>query len=71
MHWIVPTEENLTNGKLKTRPWEAADQLGANSALTSTQYTRPVLKHIILRQSEIWLASQCTKLEKCAFKTKG
>ena len=35
--------------KLENRLWEAADQLRANSALTSTEYFMPVLGLIFLR----------------------
>lgn len=41
--------ENLT--KLENRLWEAADQLRANSKLTSTEYYMPVLGLIFLRHA--------------------
>lgn len=37
--------------KLEKRLWEAADQLRANSKLTSTEYCMPVLGMIFLRQA--------------------
>lgn len=35
--------------KLESRLWEAADQLRANSKLTASQYSMPVLGLIFLR----------------------
>ncbi len=66
MHWIAPSEKDLANGKLETRLWEAADQLRANSGLTSAQYSQPVLGLIFLRFAEVRFAAQRTKLEKQA-----
>lgn len=37
--------------KLESRLWEAADQLRANSKLTSTEYYMPVLGLIFLRHA--------------------
>lgn len=64
MHWTAPTEKDLANGKLETRLWEAADQLRANSGLTSAQYSQPVLGLIFLRFAEGRFAAQRAKLEK-------
>jgi type I restriction enzyme M protein len=69
MHWIAPSEKDLANEKLKARLWEAADQLRANSGLTSAQYSQPVLGLIFLRFAEVRFAAQRTKLERCIFKT--
>ena len=41
--------ENI--GQVETRLWEAADQLRANSALTSTEYFMPVMGLIFLRHA--------------------
>src|SRR3954471_18745981 len=43
MHWIAPSATNGDNHILEKRLWEAADQLRANSGLTSAQYSTPVL----------------------------
>lgn len=37
--------------QVETRLWEAADQLRANSALTSTEYFMPVMGLIFLRHA--------------------
>jgi type I restriction enzyme M protein len=63
MHWVVPTERDTDNGALEKRLWEAADQLRANSGLTSAQYSQPVLGLIFLRFAEARFAAQRTKLE--------
>lgn len=39
--------------KIESRLWEAADQLRANSKLTSTEYSMPVLGFIFLRHAHI------------------
>jgi type I restriction enzyme M protein len=49
MHWIAPSEKDLAQDTLEKRLWEAADQLRANSGLTSAQYSQPVLGLIFLR----------------------
>ena len=43
MQWIAPSEKDTANGTLEERLWAAADQLRANSGLTSQQYGPPVL----------------------------
>ena len=43
MHWIAPSEKDTANEALEKRLWNAADQLRANSGLTSAQYSQPVL----------------------------
>jgi type I restriction enzyme M protein len=64
MHWIAPSERDTANGTLEKRLWEAADQLRANSGLTSAQYSQPVLGLIFLRFAEARFAAQRSKLEK-------
>ncbi len=39
MQWIAPPEKDGSE-TLESRLWEAADQLRANSGLTSAQYSR-------------------------------
>ena len=39
----------MANNELEKRLWDAADQLRANSALTSQEYSRPVLGLIFLK----------------------
>lgn len=52
MQWIAPSERDAGNDALEKRLWEAADQLRANSGLTSAQYSQPVLGLIFLRFAE-------------------
>jgi type I restriction enzyme M protein len=64
MHWVAASEKDTANGTLEKRLWEAADQLRANSGLTSAQYSQPVLGLIFLRFAEVRFAAQRAKLEK-------
>jgi hypothetical protein len=52
MRWIAPPEKDPGTTTLERRLWEAADQLRANSGLTSQQYSQPVLGLIFLRFAE-------------------
>lgn len=49
MQWIAPPRKDTATATLEARLWEAADQLRANSGLTSAQYSQPVLGLIFLR----------------------
>jgi type I restriction enzyme M protein len=51
---------------LENRLWAAADQLRANSGLTSAQYSQPVLGLIFLRFAEVRFLAQRAVLEKQA-----
>jgi type I restriction enzyme M protein len=53
MQWIAPTEKDSGTETLENRLWAAADQLRANSGLTSAQYSQPVLGLIFLRFAEV------------------
>src|SRR5438552_18372765 len=64
MQWIAPSEKDVATDTLKKRLWAAADQLRANSGLTSAQYSQPVLGLIFLRFAEVRFAAQLAKLEK-------
>ena len=64
MLWVAPSEKDTANGTLEKRLWEAADQLRANSGLTSAQYSQPVLGLIFLRFAEVRFAAQRSGLEK-------
>ena len=46
MRWVAPAEKNTAAETLERRLWEAADQLRANSGLTSAKYGPPVLRLI-------------------------
>jgi type I restriction enzyme M protein len=64
MKWIAPTERNDDAQALENRLWEAADQLRANSGLTSAQYSQPVLGLIFLRFAEVRFLARHAVLEK-------
>ena len=64
MQWIAPSEKDTANQTLEKRLWEAADQLRANSGLTSAQYSTPVLGLIFLRFAEARFAKRRDELEK-------
>ncbi len=66
MHWIAPSEKDAANDTLEKRLWAAADQLRANSGLTSQQYSQPVLGLIFLRFAEVRFAKRRAVLEKAA-----
>jgi type I restriction enzyme M protein len=63
MIWIAPSEKDQDNEVLEKRLWAAADQLRANSGLTSQQYSRPVLGLIFLRFAEVRFAARRSELE--------
>lgn len=64
MKWIAPAKKDGDNETLEKRLWAAADQLRANSGLTSQQYSQPVLGLIFLRFAEARFAPLRAKLEK-------
>ncbi len=66
MIWVAPSEKDAANEVLEKRLWAAADQLRANSGLTSSQYSQPVLGLIFLRFAEARFAAQRAKLEKAS-----
>src|SRR5213592_4658288 len=68
MHWIAPSERDAATDTLEKRLWAAADQLRANSGLTSQQYGQPVLGLIFLRFAELRFIGKRTKLEKSGSK---
>ncbi|HWX20491.1 MAG TPA: type I restriction-modification system subunit M N-terminal domain-containing protein [Candidatus Binatia bacterium] len=58
--------KGAANDTLEKRLWAAADQLRANSGLTSRQYSLPVLGLIFLRFAEVRFAKRRAELEKTA-----
>lgn len=66
MQWIAPSEKDISTDTLENRLWAAADQLRANSGLTSAQYSTPVLGLIFLRFADARFAKRRTTLEKTA-----
>jgi type I restriction enzyme M protein len=63
MQWIAPSQKDNGNQILEKRLWEAADQLRANSGLTSAQYSTPVLGLIFLRFAEARFTKRRARLE--------
>jgi type I restriction enzyme M protein len=66
MKWIAPPEKDSGTESLEDRLWAAADQLRANSGLTSAQYSQPVLGLIFLRFAEVRFLAKRAVLEKQA-----
>jgi len=66
MQWIAPSEKDISTDTLENRLWAAADQLRANSGLTSAQYSTPVLGLIFLRFADTRFAKRRATLEKAA-----
>ena len=66
MQWIAPSEKDSSTDTLENRLWAAADQLRANSGLTSAQYSTPVLGLIFLRFADTRFAKRRATLEKTA-----
>jgi type I restriction enzyme M protein len=66
MHWIAPSEKDTATDTLETRLWAAADQLRANSGLTSQQYSHPILGLIFLRFADARFSLRRPALEKSA-----
>jgi len=63
MIWTDPAEKDTGTETLEDRLWAAADQLRANSGLTSAQYSQPVLGLIFLRFAEVRFLTQRAALE--------
>ena len=66
MQWVAPSEKDTATDALEKRLWDAADQLRANSGLTSAQYSTPVLGLIFLRFADVRFAKIRAGLEKMA-----
>jgi type I restriction enzyme M protein len=71
MMWIAPSEKDRDTETLEKRLWAAADQLRADSGLTSQQYSQPVLGLIFLRFAEVRFTTRRHELEKAASGTWG
>jgi len=70
MIWIAPSERDQDTDILEKRLWAAADQLRANSGLTSQQYSQPVLGLIFLRFAEVRFTARRSELEKATFSSR-
>lgn len=64
MQWIAPSEKDVANETLEKKLWAAADQLRANSGLTSQEYSTPVLGIIFLRFAEVRFLKRRAEIEK-------
>jgi type I restriction enzyme M protein len=71
MHWIAPPSKDAATATLEKRLWSAADELRANSGLTSAQYSQPVLGLIFLRFADARFAVRRAELEKGATGRRG
>src|SRR5256885_6998695 len=71
MLWIAPSERDTGTETLESRLWAAADQLRANSGLTSQQYGQPVLGLIFLRFAELRFIALRARLEKGGAKARN
>ena len=60
---IAPSGKDAAIDTLEKRLWAAADQLRANSGLTSAQYSQPVLGLIFLRFADARFSTRKTALE--------
>jgi type I restriction enzyme M protein len=66
MQWIARSEKDAGSETLESRLWAAADELRANSGLTSAQYSPPVLGLIFLRFAEVRFSARRAALGKQA-----
>lgn len=64
MRWIAPSERDAATAALENRLWDAADELRANSSLSSAQYSQPVLGLIFLRFADAKFTALRKELEK-------
>ncbi|MBU3665645.1 MAG: SAM-dependent DNA methyltransferase [Chthoniobacterales bacterium] len=69
MKWVAPSASNEAQTTLEKRLWDAADQLRANSGLTSAQYSQPVLGLIFLRFADARFEARRKELEKQSAKS--
>jgi type I restriction enzyme M protein len=63
MKWIAPPQKDSATVVLEKRLWDTADQLRANSGLTSAQYAAPILGLIFLRFAEASFAARQAELQ--------
>ena len=63
MQWVAPSAKDTATETLEKSLWDAADQLRANSGLSSQQYSGPVLGLIFLRFAEMRFAKRRSELE--------
>ena len=66
MRWTAPPQKDAARATLEGQLWAAADELRANSGLTSAQYSQPVLGLVFLRFADAKFAARRAALEKRA-----
>jgi type I restriction enzyme M protein len=66
VQWNAPSAKDSATETLEKRLWDAADQMRANSGLSSQQYSGPVLGLIFLRFAEVRFAKRRAELQKQA-----
>ncbi|HEV3076589.1 MAG TPA: class I SAM-dependent DNA methyltransferase [Thermoanaerobaculia bacterium] len=71
MRWIAPPQKDAATSTLEGQLWASADQLRANSGLTSAQYSQPVLGLVFLRFADAKFAARRTHLAKSASGRRG
>lgn len=71
MKWIAPSKKDTEGAALEKRLWEAADEMRANSGLTSAQYSPPVLGLVFLRFADAKFAARRRALEKASTGRRG
>ena len=71
MHWIAPASKDTATATLEKSLWAAADELRANSGLTSAQYSQPVLGLIFLRFADAKFAARRAELAKASTGRRG
>jgi type I restriction enzyme M protein len=71
MQWIAPAARDAATATLEKQLWAAADELRANSGLTSAQYSQPVLGLIFLRFADARFQAQRQELAKAATGRRG
>ena len=71
MRWIAPPAKDVSAATLEKRLWEGADNLRANSGLTSAEYSQPVLGLIFLRFADARFAARRAQLAKAPAGRRG
>jgi type I restriction enzyme M protein len=71
MRWIAPPQKDAATSTLEGQLWASADQLRANSGLTSAQYSQPVLGLVFLRFADAKFAARRAQLAKSGSGRRG
>jgi type I restriction enzyme M protein len=71
MRWIAPPQKDAATSTLEGQLWASADQLRANSGLTSAQYSQPVLGLVFLRFADAKFAARRAQLARSTIGRRG